>query len=781
MDCEVTLYEESWRLGGKGASGRGSNGRIEEHGLHLWLGYYENAFRMVREAYAERAAAGHPSPAIDDVFEPLPGIGLFTEVGSAPWDWLGTFPVESGAPGDGTPLAGVADAAHLGPRVARLLAHLLQSVAPGPLDGATFSSAVRDLLDLLAVEPLSQVERQIPESQLLPRVATLREAIRPLLEQLPFLGPRARLLAELIDIVLATTIGFFRERLEANWYERMNHFDFREWLQGEDLVFPSSVGSPFLASLYNLAFAYESGDPARPRIAAGVALECAIRTFLTYKSAPFWRMNAGMGDVVFAPLYLALRNRGVRIKFFHALQRVGWESFPRRGSAGEPLSAGRIGGLVFRNERPALLDYQPLIDVRGVPCWPSQPLIQPEAQPGDGTNTDVSLAAGSDFDHAILAVGWETFAGLAGDLFAADQRWAAVAQSSRTVATQSVQLWLRPRMHDLGGSLPPVAMTGLAPGLDTFADMSHLAVHEDWEEPPGSILYFCGTVHETETAPAAERARRDVESLFADGLRRVVPAAFDGHRLRAGLSAVGDQPAIFGSLNATGSARYSQSPPGSISSRVSPLDDSFENLAVAGDWTDCGLNVGCVEAAVTSGILAAGAVTGHVDASRLYGHGFLRPWFRERRPVPPPPVAESELDARLLQHAALLNAAVDDALDDFDADRFSAAMRAAEPLRYAGWATDSVPVIQAGARPGERQVVPTELFLAGANGAGSFTAEWLAPPGSVPGTVEIHAGSRGILEIELKAPLANGNGRAWHHVLVRASNGQAVLLVELVP
>jgi len=33
---EVTVYQLGWRLGGKGASGRGPSDRIEEHGLHLW-------------------------------------------------------------------------------------------------------------------------------------------------------------------------------------------------------------------------------------------------------------------------------------------------------------------------------------------------------------------------------------------------------------------------------------------------------------------------------------------------------------------------------------------------------------------------------------------------------------------------------------------------------------------------------------------------------------------------------------------------------------------------
>ena len=49
----ITVYQRGWRLGGKGASSRGPHGRIEEHGLHIWLGYYENAFGMLRECYAE--------------------------------------------------------------------------------------------------------------------------------------------------------------------------------------------------------------------------------------------------------------------------------------------------------------------------------------------------------------------------------------------------------------------------------------------------------------------------------------------------------------------------------------------------------------------------------------------------------------------------------------------------------------------------------------------------------------------------------------------------------
>src|SRR5512134_1206378 len=74
----VTVYQLGWRLGGKGASGRGPAGRIEEHGLHVWLGWYENAFRLLRECYGELAATPGAWPALHwrDVLLPDPYIGV---------------------------------------------------------------------------------------------------------------------------------------------------------------------------------------------------------------------------------------------------------------------------------------------------------------------------------------------------------------------------------------------------------------------------------------------------------------------------------------------------------------------------------------------------------------------------------------------------------------------------------------------------------------------------------------------------------------------------------
>ncbi len=50
---EVHMYTQGFRLGGKCAAGRNRHAdmRIEEHGLHAFLGFYENAFRTVSSVY----------------------------------------------------------------------------------------------------------------------------------------------------------------------------------------------------------------------------------------------------------------------------------------------------------------------------------------------------------------------------------------------------------------------------------------------------------------------------------------------------------------------------------------------------------------------------------------------------------------------------------------------------------------------------------------------------------------------------------------------------------
>ena len=62
---DVTIYQLGWRLGGKGASGRNQKiaNRIEEHGLHIWGGMYENAFAIMRSAVRRPRLSERPEGA----------------------------------------------------------------------------------------------------------------------------------------------------------------------------------------------------------------------------------------------------------------------------------------------------------------------------------------------------------------------------------------------------------------------------------------------------------------------------------------------------------------------------------------------------------------------------------------------------------------------------------------------------------------------------------------------------------------------------------------------
>ena len=92
---DVTVYEQSWRLGGKGATGRDTNHgqRIEEHGLHVWMGFYRHAFSATRECLeAWEPPPGCPLRHFEDAFSPRYGF----RVG----DWSLRLPPRPGLPGD---------------------------------------------------------------------------------------------------------------------------------------------------------------------------------------------------------------------------------------------------------------------------------------------------------------------------------------------------------------------------------------------------------------------------------------------------------------------------------------------------------------------------------------------------------------------------------------------------------------------------------------------------------------------------------------------------------
>ena len=98
---------------------------------------------------------------------------------------------------------------------------------------------------------------------------------------------------------------------------------------------------------------------------------------------------------------------------------------------------------------------------------------------------------------------------------------------------------------------------------------------------------------------AAVAARR---AALPDGVR-LGPARGPHRRDR---SAAVRQPVLAGERRSLRALRPVAARDGAY--RLGADESGYENLFFAGDWTRCGLNSGCVEAAVISGLLAAAAV-----------------------------------------------------------------------------------------------------------------------------------------------------------------------------
>lgn len=99
----ITIYQLGWRLGGKGSTGRAGHAyRILEHGLHIWLGYYENSFRLIRDIYTEaRRPRGSPIRTWKQAFTGQNYVGVMDRRDHR-WDpWLFWIPPNGLTPGQG--------------------------------------------------------------------------------------------------------------------------------------------------------------------------------------------------------------------------------------------------------------------------------------------------------------------------------------------------------------------------------------------------------------------------------------------------------------------------------------------------------------------------------------------------------------------------------------------------------------------------------------------------------------------------------------------------------
>jgi uncharacterized protein with NAD-binding domain and iron-sulfur cluster len=693
---EVTVYQMGWRLGGKGASGRNRRrqDRIEEHGLHIWFGFYENAFRAMQRCYEELGRApGTPLATWQDAFKPN-GWFVLNEHYKGQWvDWPVQFPTNESTPGDDRVLPTFWDMVEefLG-WIKEIVGDLLVDQAVGGKRGCArwlrpslwfrrqkepetaarpsfwdelveeiglvfkFGEHLLALRKLELAHGLARARSKNPHKHTSPAhyghlkdlLTDFRDWLWSTIVEPDLDNTTIRALFIAFDTGLAIIKGIIDDDIFSRGFHSIDDLELRQWLGKHGArKDPTLDHNPILRAMYDVAFAFEGGDATKPNLAAGAAVSGAMRMALTYKGSMYWKMQAGMGDTIFGPYYEVLRRRGVKFNFFHAVTHLGIAGEPEK----EVISIDVVPQVPL-----TVGEYEPLVLVNGLPCWPSEPLwdqlqngrhlaeqgVNFEWQPNPLNAEPITLYKGQDFDIVVLGTSVGPLPTICKDIIDREAKWQAMVDKVTTVMTQAFQLWAdRKVVKGLGWRYDPQAIIGsYVEPLDTSSNMDHLIVRENWPERYNmqEISYMCGVLADKPGETQAEATARakanalkflgqDIEHMWpkaaskdphggddfdwvvlVDPQGRQGPARFDAQYWRA---------------NHAPSERYVQSFAGSIKYRLPADGSGYKNLFLTGDWLFNGMNVGHVESATTSGMQAARAICG--SPKEIVGE--KDPWF----------------------------------------------------------------------------------------------------------------------------------------------------------
>lgn len=677
---ELTVYQLGWRIGGKGASGRNPDffNRIEEHGLHVWLGFYENAFKAMRECYEE---LGRPPEAplanINEALKPTYAVTLYEEYNDRWTPWSFDMPANDEKPGTDVILPDYWDMASeglqwtwegfelmVGLKVERpgclnkilpFLAKDLEREFKWPAKKPDWWDGLVDDLDhefqfpvfageMQSLELAHALAKHRKKSAAVPAdhdhfqyfaelVGRFRDWLWENVVSPDLDNDRRRVYFTMFDTMASVFIGIVKDELIAKGIDSINELEFKEWLteQGAKPITLSS--SPLIRGWYDLAFCYDDGDINKPDMAAGSTVRAMLRMVFTYKSGFFYKMQAGMGDTIFTPFYQVLKQRGVAFKFFHAVTNLGLSEDKKVIDSIQVVPQVKL-------TRDA---YQPLVKVKDLQCWPSVPHWD-QLQNGhnlkeQGVNFELSinpldakaitLKKGQDFDLVVLGISVGALPAICEELMA-DQdnpRFDVMIENSRTVMTQAFQLWAsQDAVTQLGLPFNPAGVAGsYVEPVDTFADMSHLLVREAWSAPylPQNISYVCGVLQDKKgetQADADERVKKraieymekNIAVIWPESVISKADPAFNWDLLVDAQG--GNGPERFSSqywrANFVSTERYVQTPAKLVKYRLRTDESGYDNLFLTGDWIKNGLDAGCVESAVMSGMQTSRAICG---------------------------------------------------------------------------------------------------------------------------------------------------------------------------
>ncbi|GAA4416146.1 NAD(P)-binding protein [Nibrella viscosa] len=456
----------------------------------------------------------------------------------------------------------------------------------------------------------------------------------------------------LLDVGLAVTKGLIKDHVVHKGLNSINNVDFKEWLKRHGAT-DVTLNSFWVRTVYDSCFAYRKGIKEYPDLEAGVALRICFGIAFGSKGHWLWKMNAGMGDTIFSPYYTVLKKLGVRFEFFHKVKALTLSA--DKGSVSEIILERQA--IVKPEYEPE--GYQPTFNVGGVDCWPAAPLydqlVEGEAMqqlaaagknvslesfwsewPGcaDESKRNVVLKkrgeeGTGDFDLIILNIPIAAHIHICPELIQQNPHWLDSIVNVNTNQTFSTQLWLTKTCEQLGWKFKSSIMTAFWEPVDTFADMSHLLQAENWnlETGPKQITYLVGPFPEQPVIPPAgqhtfpDYMNAVVKDVSLDYLEKYIKWIFPGSEQGGQFAwtdlldfgkGVGPERfnAQYWRVNVDPWERYTLSTKGSSAYRMRVDESGYSNLFFTGDWTDNGVNAGCIEACVVSGIRCATAITG---------------------------------------------------------------------------------------------------------------------------------------------------------------------------
>ncbi|MCA1549975.1 NAD(P)-binding protein [Bradyrhizobium sp. BRP19] len=647
---DITVYTLGWRLGGKGAVGRRGPDcgyRGEEHGLHVWTGFYDNSFYLVDRCYDGLRRLGYAIPfgSRDAAFCALDRCTLMEE-SAGPWHF--DLPRHSGTPGKFEDGKFVTLVDYLQSLIRRSADYVMGADFPAefrisPLDPTVQVTTKRLVASFEAArveaDKLPEDPRDISFSQSEILQQNLRCALGALREyQATSAVTRDDLRRAFILIELAFTIalGMLADGVIWHGFDHIDDLEWSEWMRSH-LCSEPALSSAVVRGCYDYVFGYLRGNR---NVGAGTGTRVLLKLVFGYRGSFFYIMKATMGELVFAPLYQLLRARGVKFEFFHRVDRL---TLSADASIIEEIDIG-VQATTVGN-----FPYCPLVSMPDgaggtLPTWPAHPKYELlnnghamedydlESAWTDWRDADrKTLELGRDFDVVVLGIPVGELERICAELVHHLPAWRRMIEAIRTTPTMALQLWTTastPQLGWKGGD--QTILSAFAKPLDSWGDLSLMLSMESWhEERPRGLAYFVGSFPEPKSPPPAspnpdfpkrelERAREYALEWIHRNLPEMWPSGaaskgsfqwnllFDPEN-RQGIARFAAQ---YLRVNINPSDRYVLSVAGSLTKRMTADDSGVENLYLAGDWVRTGINAGCVEASVMAGRSAAGAIRG---------------------------------------------------------------------------------------------------------------------------------------------------------------------------